>query len=832
MAQAQPTGKKITINGKALDEDGNPIELLTVIGNRGEHFAETGANGAFTLYLNPADTLVIEFRSLDYEPYTEKVVPKPGERSVSLTVRLTSKVVTMGVVTVSERFSERIEKASVSMAVVQPKQIQVFAPTNLKDVLQQMPGVTMVGEQISMRGSSGWTYGAGSRVVGLLNGMPMMPAERGAIDYDFIPVDIVQQVEVIKGSSSVLYGTGALGGVINVITKTPTDKPETVVRARVRMYDAPRNPRADFDGRSSLISHSVHATHSRKILDTWEFTMLADYIKNYSFRQDERDKRFRLMAMNRFNVKAIPGLSVGLNAQWALDSTSENLFWVNYPEKALVPNPDFRTNLNILRYHVDPSISYTRGNTTWQYQGRVFNRQFLYTPDTAWKDENRSGYTLINRNIGALAFYNDVIVKHSLWSDRLQVVEGLNYTRTWIDGRRDFGKGFQDQLAAFAQARLELGRLSLTLGARWQFEQISGDTTRTADAKGLMADSNQLKLITMNQPVFRAGLNYRAHKATFLRASFGQAVRSPSAIERFTSYAVGPITILPNPDIRLERGWTAEVGVRQLYEFGSRKQFRGYLDLCGFTQQFRDMIEFWVDTQYLLKQGKTGFKATNLSRASVSGVEGDFALEWKARPDFTLALTSGFTWIRPVDEDGKKSWDGDDSSSVITDAFVQAAGLADPVFGAILQPMQEFPQDRPYTLKYRNTFTTRSALNLEYKWFTLTVNHRYTSFMENVDKLLLVDLLGANLTLKGGTKVPLTQQLIDQFGFGRLFQDTKQFRQDNPGGWHEFDLTAGYRNDHLHLTFHVFNLTNVEYTTLPGRLGAQRSFAIQAKFTF
>ncbi len=58
-------------------------------------------------------------------------------------------------------------------------------------------------------------------------------------DFEKLPLLDVERVEVVKGSHSSLYGTGALGGVVNVITAVPSETPETVVRGFIGTYDTP-----------------------------------------------------------------------------------------------------------------------------------------------------------------------------------------------------------------------------------------------------------------------------------------------------------------------------------------------------------------------------------------------------------------------------------------------------------------------------------------------------------------------------------------------------------------------------------------------------------------
>ena len=75
-----------------------------------------------------------------------------------------------------------------------------------------MPGVDINDKQPSIRGGNGWTYGVGSRSLVLVDGMSALSSGNGAINWNIVPLENIEQVEVMKGASSVLYGSSALNG--------------------------------------------------------------------------------------------------------------------------------------------------------------------------------------------------------------------------------------------------------------------------------------------------------------------------------------------------------------------------------------------------------------------------------------------------------------------------------------------------------------------------------------------------------------------------------------------------------------------------------------------
>ena len=115
------------------------------------------------------------------------------------------------------------------MAVIKPALIENKATRDAQAIVEQVPGVQINENQVSIRGGSGWSYGAGSRVMVMVDGMPMLAGDANDIKWSAIPLENISQIEILKGASSVLYGSSALNGVINIRTQYPKDKPVTKV---------------------------------------------------------------------------------------------------------------------------------------------------------------------------------------------------------------------------------------------------------------------------------------------------------------------------------------------------------------------------------------------------------------------------------------------------------------------------------------------------------------------------------------------------------------------------------------------------------------------------
>ena len=122
------------------------------------------------------------------------------------------------------RFEQKIEEITVSMEVIKPSLIENKNTTDIQTAMDQIPGVNITDGQANIRGGSGWSFGAGTRVLVLVDDMPLISGDAGQVQWKLIATENINQVEVIKGASSALYGSSALNGVINIRTAFPSQK--------------------------------------------------------------------------------------------------------------------------------------------------------------------------------------------------------------------------------------------------------------------------------------------------------------------------------------------------------------------------------------------------------------------------------------------------------------------------------------------------------------------------------------------------------------------------------------------------------------------------------
>ncbi|MCX6279763.1 MAG: TonB-dependent receptor [Bacteroidetes bacterium] len=151
---------------------------------------------------------------MGYATYTDTI--KPGQ---SIQVQLNPKMLNIDEVVVTAQYTpERADKSIYKIDVINSRQIEQKAATNMADLLQ---------DQLSMRVTQDGVLGTSLRIQGmsgenvkfLQDGVPLIGRMNGNFDLNQINLFNVDHVEIIEGPMSVIYGSNALAGVINIITK-------------------------------------------------------------------------------------------------------------------------------------------------------------------------------------------------------------------------------------------------------------------------------------------------------------------------------------------------------------------------------------------------------------------------------------------------------------------------------------------------------------------------------------------------------------------------------------------------------------------------------------
>ncbi len=211
-----------SLTGRIISEGSRESIPSANVYFRGAHIgASTNAEGYYHIDRIPQGTYSIIVSAIGYSTIYDEIVINEGENK-SKTFILRETVYHLNQVTVTAtRERSLISEVPATVDIISARDLRVNNVQNISEALQRIPGVTIRNyggfgdmKTVSIRGSSS------GQVLILLDGQRLNNAQSGEVDLSTIPLEGVERIEVVRGSASAIYGADAVGGVINIITKS------------------------------------------------------------------------------------------------------------------------------------------------------------------------------------------------------------------------------------------------------------------------------------------------------------------------------------------------------------------------------------------------------------------------------------------------------------------------------------------------------------------------------------------------------------------------------------------------------------------------------------
>jgi vitamin B12 transporter len=508
------------------------------------------------------------------------------------------------------RSDSTVQDLSRPTYVVTQEQIQERGATTVADALRYLPGVLADGTAGGQLGANSAQFirgASGSQVLILLDGRPINDRGYfGGFDLSTFTTTNVERIEVIPGGGSALYGSDAIGGIINIVSKRPTTKPETELGLKVGSFGYNQVTIASR-GKSGRVG----------------------WMASYNRTQSENDFPYKIRSAK------VNGVTTKLNIEGDRNNSA-----------VLYNNADVRLEYDVnKRNRLALGVTYqakmfevsggvpipVRGSAgrfnSLSPQANQYSDQWF--TDLSWtsklgKAEDSTltarlfgdflGYTYSNpegfspgtdrakrRSIGAQ-------VQHNWQFSRGQsITYGLDYrsangrNTSFSNSTKTTQVNFDDSVqdgALFLGYEARLGAVQLNAGLRQDFSSL-------ADA-GAFSPS--------------AGLKFNLGSSTTLRANISRSFRAP-LISDIAGFGVFQD---PNPDLKPERGTNIDVGIDQ--KFGKI----GLLRLTYFNNNINDLIAYDF----------TSNRSENIGRVRSQGLETALNLQlskrWSTFVNYTI----------------------------------------------------------------------------------------------------------------------------------------------------------------------------------------------------
>lgn len=509
------------------------------------------------------------------------------------------------VVTASKKL-QVVQEVPVSVSFVSREIYSKRNYVRLDEAFRFVSGIIVNKDNINIRGSSGFSFGVGSRVSYLVDGIPMLSGDNADPKYDIVPTEAISNVEIVKGAGSSLYGSSAIGGVVNVITKEPTDTPSFSIKVQSGIYTKPKYEQWVYTKKPTTksIVEGIFANDFK----VFKVLFSGNFVNDESYRQFDKSTRFNLFGKFTKDFKNYGKLS--LFGFYSADKRNDWVYW-NSLDSATRPPTGTDLSRHLVSEKRNLSLDHKFLLSTRTFGN--FKSSLYYTKLDNKLDVQNPEY----RNSKAFSFFNEIQL-NTHFGDNTLLTYGVNYHRNWVESNI-YGKHKQNLFSLFGQ--VELSRFlnsTITLGGRMDIEK-----------------SDSSKQYLEFSP--KIGFNYIFSEKKSVRFSLGRGFRSPALAERFATIKYGGFEVVPNYELKSEFSWSSEVGT--LLEFNDFI-FPSIVDFSAFYSYYNDLIEpnFNVQDRPLIR-------FENISRAQVVG----FEISVQSLLLKEIPFMVGFTYIEPKD---------------------------------------------------------------------------------------------------------------------------------------------------------------------------------------
>lgn len=646
---------------------------------------------------------------------------------------------------------------------IQPHLIANTNAFNFRQILRQIPGVSVFENQIVVRGGGGLLSNNGSQTQVILDGIPQLTPDYNAINWGTIPTEILAQAQLRKGANAVLYGSNALNGALELQTRWPADKPWTQITTFYQVYGRYRPAEFNWWDRAPY-QRGLSAGHASRLGKRVDLVLGLNLSEGQSYLRGVSASTNRLTFKLRRRAKQLGSWEYGLSGSVMQDDEYQFLVWDN---DSTGINQPFRSP-----WDADTPSSLVR-----------FNRQILQlNPYLIWQNASGTQHRFTGRYYGLRItnyFYMPIT-----WSG------GMNYDFRASPGRHWLIKaGASWQQFHYRQAN-KPDRFATAMSSIYGFARWDKAGWRANLGFRIEAFDSHLQPLTA-LPVLGAGLSYRLGRGHALRLNINQGYRFPSLLELAEAQPDQAIPIYPNPDLRVETGWTAELGYRKAITPSI------FADAAFFVKDMHNLIDYMlaifppdsITPPYSPEEFERyfGFQPQNISRVRFGGW--DLSLNGQHTTDRAQwRFTAGWMYVYPVNlREGPQmeNW------------WTFLGSVWESVFSA-----QPFIEDA--LLINRQRHLLKADLETQVGHWTLGATYLHQSGIERLDPL-----------------------------FAALIPNLQDFRRDYPQQSTIINARIAYDFGQWgRVSILARNLFNRVYSLRPAKLEPPRSFTLQYRISF
>jgi len=665
-------GQDFSLSGKITDtKNGFAIPGAAIFISY-NYFTYSNGNGEYKIADLPKGNYEIKVTCLGYKPISTEILIDSSTTIKNF--QLEQSLIELDEVVVSTNRTENYLRSSpYAELIVDKKEIQKRPAVSLSDILQNEPGISLIrdgiwGTEISIRGLNR------ENIVTLIDGNRVVTSTNLAARLSMIDLNDIERVEVIKGASSSIYGSGATGGIVNIITKSPQFYDNFSFKGNVLAEYNTVNDLSIFSGSlfsggpfwSAKISGSYrNAENIQTPVGELGNSQFEDYTFSCAFSiSPANNQKLKIDYQNfRANNVGIPGASVFpdnadvrypyefrelISAGYDIQNISKSFYKLSFKyshqliERSVENIPNIVQNIppvggnparRVSVLKITPSADHTNNNAQLQGNFWLFDSNNLIFGFDYWDrsyDGQREKFQLIEvlDSSGNVINTTDKIIGE-------KPLPNSTYSSLGIFAQDDF-RLFEDKLSTTIGLRYDFINITSEETANPEYEIVNGNlNTEPANQQVIWPDTST------NNSSYSAnlGIIYSFFSELDLSLALGYAFRSPSLEERFQYIDQGSFVRVGNPDLQPEKGLSSDFGIRY---YSSNLKIVSNLFYSYYNNLVTEVPGIY--------EGRNAFIKINIGEARIYGF--DFRTDYNFWKDFIFYTTISYVKGDDLTTDG------------------------------------------------------------------------------------------------------------------------------------------------------------------------------------
>ncbi len=618
-----------SIQGIILNkENDKPIQNANISIVNSTRGTVSNADGIFTINYSEKEILILLVSCLGFESTQIELSNEAAKKELKLKLQPTTIQLNKSIVITATKNKLVSHKIPEAVSILTEEELQINAPRSIAEALIGVPGVWV--QKTNHGGGSPFLRGlTGNQTLLLIDGIRLNNAAfRYGPNQYFNTIDIfsVHQIEVIRGKGSVLYGSDALGGVINVVTKTPkffTEKPRLKGRGRLKLMNKGMEQSGggelEFQSQNFAISGNVNHKNFGDLYAGGEL----GYEQPSGYNETGTNFKARLRIADN----------------WLITSSFNYLIQNDVHRYDQIAQRGYKT------YKFDPQIHRLFYFKVEYFGNSPLFKKVSFTASNQLSDETRitqkQESASLNTENDVVKNYGFVLDNFSEFTKKWSAVSGLEFYSdlihsTKIEKNTETGEQTEKRglypdnskmknFAVYSQHTLKFEKVHLQLGGRFNANQLNSVDVEFGEVT-----------LKPQSIVGNFSFQYLPNKSDNFIFSVNTAFRAPN-INDISSFGLFDYGIeIPSTNLSPEKTLTFEGGYKKLTDRFSFSMF-------AFNTRLKDQIvrvkadyngEDFID-------GEQVYTKENLTKSNIFGIEAESGIKLNSQ----FSLINSITWL-------------------------------------------------------------------------------------------------------------------------------------------------------------------------------------------